>query len=339
MIARADNTGLGHQTWELYRHLNPHKTLVVDISHLKGNQLFPERYPDAKVVKGFPTVDDFAEFLDDLDVVFTCEIPYGYVLFELAEDMGVKTILQFNYEFLDYLTEPHLPKPTLFAAPSIWCYDRVPFHNKCLLPVPVATDRFATDWGRSWANRFLHVVGRPASWDRNGTVTLLGALQWVRSKIALTITCQDGSYVSRQLAARNIPENVRVRVHLGDPAHYWELYRHQDVLVLPRRYGGLCLPAQEALAAEMPVVMPNIEPNGWWCEPSWMIPAQRTGTLRVRTPVDLYTADESELAALIDRFASDPAFMEEASAAAAKRAQQLSWTALRPIYQRLLVDL
>ena len=96
LIARADNTGLGHQTWELYRHLNPHKTLVVDISHLKGNQLFPERYPDAKVVKGFPTVDDFAEFLDDLDVVFTCEIPYGYVLFELAEDMGVKTNLQCN---------------------------------------------------------------------------------------------------------------------------------------------------------------------------------------------------------------------------------------------------
>ena len=38
LIARADNTGLGMQTWEFYRAMKPEKTLVVDISAMNGNK-------------------------------------------------------------------------------------------------------------------------------------------------------------------------------------------------------------------------------------------------------------------------------------------------------------
>jgi glycosyltransferase involved in cell wall biosynthesis len=39
------------------------------------------------------------------------------------------------------------------------------------------------------------------------------------------------------------------------------MYRGQHLLVIPRRYGGLCLPALEAAAAGLAVLMPDCLPN------------------------------------------------------------------------------
>ena len=40
-----------------------------------------------------------------------------------------------------------------------------------------------------------------------------------------------------------------VNVRIGGVANYWDAYDGYDALVLPRRYGGLCLPVQEGMAA------------------------------------------------------------------------------------------
>lgn len=335
LIARADNTGLGNQTWEFARHMEPAKVLVVDLGHLKRNTLYPDRYPDATVVHGFPDAPTTTRFLDGLDVVFTCETPYSPWLFSLAPRRGVKTVLQYNYEFLD--PRPDHGMPTLLAAPSTWHYDDVDHPNKILLPVPIALDRFPPRPRPTTATHFLHVTGKPAVDDRNGTGDLLEALRMVRSEITVTITCQEPNYVQQML--RPLPANVRLSVQCADVENYWDLYRDAHALVMPRRFGGLCLPVNEALGAGMPVIMPDVSPNNDWLPREWLVPAIKTGELRVRRKLDVYSVDHRELAAAIDRFATDRTLYARAADDAATTAKSLSWDNMRPVYERAFEDL
>jgi glycosyltransferase involved in cell wall biosynthesis len=329
LIARADNTGLGTQCWEFYRAMKPAKTIVVDLSAQKGNKLYPDRYPDAEIVKDFPTAEDFTAFLDGLDALFTCEIPYGYELFRLADEAGVKTVLQYNFEFLDYLKRPHLPTPTLFAAPSPWRFEDVPYANKRLLPVPIATDRFNPTSKSGPAKHFLHIAGTPAVHDRNGTADLLKALRYVQSDITVTIKCQAPRYVPTLLQRHQIPQNVTLIVDHSEVVNYWDNYTG-DVLILPRRFGGLCLPAQEALAAGMPVVMPSISPNEW-LPADWLVPATLAGRFMTRTMIDLYTVDHRALAVKIEQLATDPAFYSAGDDQARSLAHELNRESQKPV--------
>ncbi|MFC9432713.1 glycosyltransferase [Nocardia sp. NPDC057030] len=338
LIARADNRGLGIQLWEAYRHLGPHKTMVVDCRSRAPLPLHLERFPDATVVHGIPTISDCREFLRDLDIVFTAETPYNPQLFAEADRRGVKTVLQYNFELLGHLQQPGLPAPTLFAAPSLWRYDDVRFANKQYLPVPIATDRFPAVARRGPAERFLHIVGRPAVHDRNGTPDLLDALRYVRSPITLTIKCQDPHYVPHLLTTRTIPRHIDLIVDNGDVDHYWDNYTGADVLLMPRRFGGLCLPAQEALGAGMPVVMPAIDPNTW-LDPDWLVPARACGSFMAKARIELYSVDPKALAHTIDRFATDAVFYAGAEARARDHAKRLSWDSLKPVYDHTFAHL
>ncbi|WP_280365923.1 glycosyltransferase [Nocardia wallacei] len=336
LIARAENTGLGIQTWEFHRHMQPAKTLVVQPD--RGRVQFPERFPRATFIQGFPHRRHLEEFVDGLDVVFTAETPYNYDLFTVAHAAGVATVLQYNFEFLDYLQRRDLPRPDVLAAPSVWHYNDADadglFPRKVFLPVPIALDRFPPRHRLTAATRFLHIVGRPAIHDRNGTGDLLTALAHVRSHITLTIRSQDPEYVSKLLRTKRLPSNVRVE--LGrEVENYWDAYLGHDVLVMPRRFGGLCLPAQESLGAGMPVIMPDISPNETMCAREWLVPVRRTGEFRARSMIDLYTVDHRALAAKIDQFATDLAFFRTSQDAARALADDLSWQRRRPDYVEL----
>src|SRR6185369_2430861 len=116
LIARADNSGLGMQTWEFFRHMKPDRTMVVDISKFNQNRQYPERYANddnVVTVKGFP--DDWIVdvFLKDLDVVFIAEAAYNPYLYIRAKELGVKTAVQYNYEFMDWLINPNYTKPDM----------------------------------------------------------------------------------------------------------------------------------------------------------------------------------------------------------------------------------
>ena len=103
--ARMDNSGLGMQTWEFYNHMKPAKTLVVDISMMekvpeRRLKQYPERYPEnATIIYGFPNEQDIRQFLTGLDVVFIAESSYNMSFYQIARQMGVKTAVQYNYEF------------------------------------------------------------------------------------------------------------------------------------------------------------------------------------------------------------------------------------------------
>lgn len=327
LIARMDNTGLGVQSQEFYNHI-PCKVLAIDSSAL-GNypvlKPYPERFPGAMIHKlqrgKHITEAEIQEFIKDIDVLFCMETPYNYRFFSACAEKGVKTILQLNYEFLEYPNE-HIPNPDLFAAPSLWNFDDVP-KNKLYLPVPVNTNRFNPVRSE---RTFIHIAGRPAIHDRNGTQVLLNALQHVTEKIKVIIRAPQ------TLNARSPRKNVELIVDNKCRHNYWDGYTG-GVLVMPRKYGGLCLPVNEALAAEMPVIAPDISPNNLWLPKEWLTKAHMSLKLHARKPIDVYEPDPRALAAKIDQFCN-PDFYHESVEKAKALKETISWDNLLPLYHQ-----
>lgn len=333
LMARADNTGLGVQTHDFYKHMKPDKTMVVDISVLNGNKQFLERYPDADIVtEGFPNRQEIDEFLRGLDILFTCETPYNYYVFQKARDMGVKTVLQYNWEFLDYLQRHNLPHPDLFAAPSLWHFDELPFDNKAYLPVPVDTDKFEFVQ-RDYAKSFLHIAGIPAVNDRNGTETVIAALEHIKSDAEIIIRSQDESFINDYIKPAT-QKYKQVKLHSEDLEDNAQVYDEGDVMLMPRRYGGLCLPMNEAIAKGMPVIMTDIEPNNRILQEDWLIPAEKTGEFMTRTMIDIYSGDPKKLAERIDWFVEMGSMFAFHNRAAQSMREGMSWENLSKRYMR-----
>ena len=331
LIARADNRGLGQQTWAAYRNLQPAKTMVVDCPSAQPLQMHYDRYPDATIIKGLPGSYDIEQFLDGIDCLYTAETGYSHQIWDIANNMGVRTVLHANYEFLD----PH-DHPTVWAAPSLWNIDRWPA-GTIELPVPIETDRLTPEKHGHTAKRFLHIVGRPAIHDRNGTLDLLLSLQHVTATIAVTIKCQQPGWVGALINDHSIrtPGNVTLTIDSGDTEHYWDNYRGYDALILPRRFGGLCLPANEAIGAGIPVIMPNIDPNNTWLPAAWLIQAEMAGDFIAKQHILYYRSDIAALAAKIDQLAIDEDFYGHSLWKASELRTCFSWETLKPRYEEI----
>lgn len=334
LIARADHRGLGQQTRAVFEQLHPAKTMVVNCPSAHPLPLHLEYFPGATVVNRIPTDQDCHDFLrEGIDVVYSAETFYNPNLPDIARQYGVKTVLHINREFLD-----RKDRPDLWAAPSWWHFDEIP-DPKIFLPVPIDLSKYPPQPPRDTATRFLHVIGRPAIHDRNGTADLLDALAYVPTPIELTIRCQDEHYVSGLLASRRIPRHIHLNVHTGDVPNHADLYTGQDVLVLPRRFGGLCLPANEALGAGLPVVMPDISPNNTWLPAEWLVPAESRASFMAKTRVEVFSADHRALASTIYQFARDRTYFATSQDTARRMAKELSWDALKPAYEHALKEL
>jgi glycosyltransferase involved in cell wall biosynthesis len=332
LLAYSTNTGLGIQTQEFAQHMRPERVLLVDISRLNHVKQYPQRFAGFEIVPclGFPTRQHIARFIRALDVVFVCETPLNYDLFNMCRAAGVKTVLQPNHEFNDYYQRPHLPLPDLFALPSLWHYDDLPFGNKCYLPVPVATEKLHQHEGGQF-RRFLHTVGRPAVHDRNGTRETIEAFKMLRCEEAtLTIRVQGGGDEYRALAGGD----GRITIDSSDLEHYWQAYQGFDCLVLPRKFGGLCLPMQEALGSGIPVIMTDVSPNDQVLPAEWLVPAVKTGAFMTRSMIDIHTADIAALTARLEWLCSlGPRSARAAFQLARALGARLSWEALEPQYR------
>lgn len=326
-------TGLGYQTRDLHDHLHPARTLVIDLSDRKGMPAHQGWFPDAMVTPCPPSDADCRRFLDGLDVVICCETPMNYSLFTLARERGVRTILQANFEFLDYANDVSLPRPTVLALPSPWNrhrYDTGRFPNLWDLPVPTDPTRFPQR-AITEAKTFLHIAGRPAAQDRNGTYTYLEVADRCRDLEARwVLTIQQPT---QEITRRANQAGVEIITNPTDPA---DLYAEGDILILPRRYGGLCLPANEALQTGMPVVMPDIDPNNTWLPPEWMVPARPSGQFRAKTLIDVWSADPEALETLCRRLTAEPATVAAWATRAREIAAARTWDALLPTYLDML---
>lgn len=331
LLAFSTNTGLGYQTWSFYKHMNPVKTLLADISSLNGVPTHHERYPDARITKGLPSYADIEWLLNGIETLFVCETPLNYRLFSRARELGVKIVLQYNYEFLDYFNRPHLPKPDIFAAPSVWNSENVKALGEVnYLPVPVDHDlppRKITE-----CRTVFHIAGRQAMHDRNGTKLFIEAALLAKT-FKYLIYAQKLDKETKQLIEK-AQQEIDLKVIYNTP-NAMDMYSVGDVLVLPRRYGGLCLPCNEALSMGIPVVMPDIDPNNSFLEPGWLVPATKTKQFMTRTMIDLYDTDVQALADKILEF-KDNNFMEQSNKVATINGKHLSWENLKRYYEEVL---
>ena len=190
IIARSDNTGLGNQTMELVKMLNPDKILLINSQLFNNNKQHPEWYKNYNVIetrKGIPTTNEVLTFLENIDVVISCETFYNLELVDLAKKQGIKTILQYNYELFGHLAHPEWTLPDVLLAPSMWNFDIImkKFGNRTqVMHLPPPTDYTLFNQAKNinlskQHKRILHIAGKKAAKDRNGTDSILEMLKQI----------------------------------------------------------------------------------------------------------------------------------------------------------------
>lgn len=326
LIARSESRGLGTQSWEFFRHVLPSKTLLIDMARDAGYETHPEWFPGATVMPWKDELDLSAcrKWLDGLDVIYAAETYYDWRFVELARKMGVATVCHVNPEFFKHHSNDD-PHPTVWWSATTWRLEHLPVGTR-VVPMPVPLDRFpepAVDVGDPI--RWLHVQGRRAVADRNGTDCLFRALKRTRQPHDVLVLTQN----PRKAVPVRVKPNVTLRVEKG-PEDYWELYEGRDALVLPRRYGGLCLPVLEAVGAGLAVMMTDLEPQ----RSMWPIEGVKCALGRsIDTPggmISLGHTNPSVLAHAMDRWAEDPGLVRKAQGESRAFALANSWEAKLP---------
>ena len=308
IIARSDNTGLGNQTMELVKMLNPEKILLINSQFFNNNKQHPEWYKGYNVIetrKGMPKTNEIIQFLEGLDVVISCETFYSLELVDLAKKQGIKTILQYNYELFGNLVNPDWTLPDVFLAPSIWNLDVVveKFGSRTkVMHLPPPTDQSLFNKARETNlskthKRILHIAGKKAAKDRNGTDSILEMMKHSKEDYELVIKSQTPLNV--------ISKDPRVKIEIGDPDNRQDMYSGFDAMVLPRRYAGLCLPMNEALMSALPVFMTDVSPNNHILPDKWLVEANKIGEFKTKSMVNIYGANPKKLAEIIDNYISN----------------------------------
>ena len=310
LLARGDNSGIANQTEEVFRHLRPAKTLIVDLGPHNRGPFRPHRFVDPEhcetrvTFSPTPMDDEIRWLCDQIDVLYIVETNTHSGLNRHCMETGARLIVHANPELYD--ANYGEPPAELWAATS-WRLDLLPGTTR-IVPHPVATDRFCAREVTK-VERVLHVPAQ-AMLDRNGTELVDKARPRLRESFTV-----------------DVPPQVD---------NYWDLYHGADALVIPRRYAGLCLTMQEAAAAGLPIVMLDTDPNAYRTLPELRIPVTEATSHRMKGGmVDVWDADPYRVAEVIDRLA-DPEIVARASAASRAWAQEIAWTALLPVWQRLL---
>ncbi len=341
LVARCDQRGLGYLTHAAYRHLQPERTLVIRMGDDRGFVQHTDRYPGETVVTfdGHYLPEDVVRpWLRGLDVVYSAETFYDWQMVRWAKEEGVATVLHSMPEFWKHRTEP-LPWPARIWATTSWKLDIFP-PGVQVVPVPVEEDVFPlTEAGTgngfpSDPLRVVHVAGHRAAGDRNGTLQLLAAAQQVREPMVITVHCQD-SHLPR---VRALSPGVELHMVPGGQRTRPELYAGHHLMVFPRRYGGLSLPAQEALASGLGLAMSDACPNG----ATWpILPLKGRYDARQPTPcgpVRSFCTDATYLARVLELHARLPKKVAALQEAGTAWAREHSWSALAPLYRDLLAE-
>ncbi len=317
LIARSEtDRGLGVQTKAMFDNLSPDTTLVVIVPG-SGFAAHPENYPGATVTKlkshqlDEETVRDWWK---GLDVVVSVETLYDWRLVEWAKADGVRTIVHGNPEF--WMASN--PQPDVWWWPTKWRLEHLPKGMVVPVPVPERTNVAAPlDLPNLHA---LHIAGN-AMGDRNGTGIVLNAMRQVPRGVKLDVYHQTP-------IGRTHHTHIRDR---GTVENRWAMYENQHVLVLPRRYGGLCLPALEAMACGVVPMMSECSPNLDWP----IIPLQGDigRVIEMQTgPVETYEVYSNQVANALKGYASDLNRLERDRQRVSQWAADNTWDALEYVY-------
>jgi glycosyltransferase involved in cell wall biosynthesis len=311
IMVRGDHSGLGAQTRRMTQLIRPERILYIDSTpfakNTKQNFDWYDGFSGYKVV-GFPNNKEVAKFMQGLTHFICCENPHNFYFYQYAKQHNIKTFCVVNYEFCDNLAHPEYPEPDYFIMPSYWklkeMQDRYGKERVIYLPPPIDPNEFknAREVNLNRKDRqpkFLHIIGTLAAHDRNGTLDLLQALKHTQQDFSLIIKSQH------PLPKEYITNDPRVTYKIGSDPDNQSLYSDFDALILPRRYGGLCLVMNEALMSGLPVIMPNISPQSGIlhnADFATLVEAKVINQFMARVPIDIYGCDPYDLASAINRF-------------------------------------
>lgn len=338
VIAKADNSGLGIQAWEVASHLDASVLLIRDPGReRKGFPFLPDRYPETEAIEwdtltGCLPEDPVQDWLSTVDVVYAPETLYDWRIARWAEEQGVATVVHANPELWTHGGDPNLAHPTRWWSATLWRREHLHPDTRTV-PMPVAMEQFdPVDQHYDRRLRVLHVAGHVAAADRNGTRNVLDAVKFLPEGVELTVRCQD-----RRLRSHPAMRSRRLRVETGGLPNYWDGWDGYDALLLPRRYGGLCLPAGEACASGMALMMPDVSPNEMWPHVSL---GARTSNRPLRAPGGSITLGDTRPQQIVEACVTllDPEVRHQWQDAAYTWAMSHSWAFLEEWWMRELED-
>lgn len=331
IIARYDEGGLGTQTWEYARHLQPAALLMLDVPPGRGE-------PDESRYEGlaeqffwstFPLGPDdggiWRRFALACDVVLTAETYYWDEFPYVCADSGTKLVVHANPELWPFHASQTRPPFTTWV-PTDWMTKKLGHPE--VVPVPV--DRERCEWRHVETVRTMLHVSAPAFHDRNGTNLVKDALPHCRTSFTLQVAGPDIPSDPVQIG------NVTVQ-GIGSVRDYWTIYDDADALVLPRRYGGLCLPMQEAASCGLPIISLRLPPQRAWLHDPLLIQEQMV-TPRVRMkggPVNVWGCDARLLAAAMDALVAGD-HVEAGGDASDRWAESIDWKVWETRYRQML---
>lgn len=307
-VVLATEQGLGRQAKQFYEHG------VFDIALLRMHSVYTnhtEWYPNQ--------VNSFEELLDKCDTIFFLETPFDWSYIVKARDRGVKTVMFAMYECT--------PNP-MHYWPDVICGGSIMEKEEYDQPVTVINVPVPDEivWKeRKRAKIFVHNAGHGGLGGRNGTKELIEAIPMVQS---------EAKFIIRSQFPVKIPyDDPRIEVRVGD-FPYESLFSEGDVFIYPDKFGGSCLPLQEAHASGMMVMASNRHPSNTWLPTEPLIPIQGYKTERIVShPFQSAIVSPSDIAKTIDEWFDKD--ITEYSIRGKKWGEENSWKALGPIYENL----
>lgn len=325
LVARPElDRGIGIQTREMYLNLNPDFTLMVHMERTKGSTWTPGGDFAAVTPLGDHKLPmaDVERILRgaEIDALVTVETFYDPEVVNVCRALGIRTFNQMNPEFY----RAHWPQPDRWWWPTSWRTNRLP--QGTVMPVPVSWTVEAPEE----TDGLLHVIGKPAIYDRAGTYILFEALELARERHAVRIHAQLGGDKWRPHVSRTRGKHT-VRVAEENHRDRRKPYQGAAAVIMPRRYGGLSLPVLEAFGSGLAVIMPDAPPNNGWpissVEWSWgqevILPCG---------PVRMVDTNAKSLAAQLDEFARRPDKLMEARQRGLAWAKENTWERLKHLY-------
>lgn len=258
----------------------------------------------------------FDEMLDKIDEIWFFETPFDWKYLLKARERGIKTVL-----FLMYECSRLLYYPDVLVGGSIM--EKIHFGDSVkVIPVPAPKE---IKWKkRTVARTFVHNAGHGGIGGRNGTAGLVEALKYIKSPIKLIIRTQFDNIKC---------DDPRVEIRVGD-FDYESLFDEGDVFVYPDKFGGSCLPVQEAHSAGMLVMASKRLPHTEWLPNEPLIPIKGYKKEKIaEKEFDSAIVDPIDIAKSIDYWYNKD--ITEYSLAGKRWAEENSWEKLKPKYEKI----
>lgn len=308
IVCFATEQGLGRQAKDLFDNGVVSEVLVHNHSTYTNHY---EWYPNS--------VKTFDELLNKCDTIFFIETPFDWKYIVRAREKGIKTVLIAMYECTRY-PFPYFPDVVVGCSVlEAETYKNVPV---TVINAPIPN---ALKWRkRSVAKVFVHNAGHGGLGGRNGTTQLINAIPMVKS---------DAKFIIRSQFPIKLPyDDPRVEVRVGD-FPYETLFEEGDVFIYPDKFGGSCLPLQEAHASGMLVMASNRHPSNTWLPVEPLIPIRGYKKETIINPFDSAIVEPIDIANCIDFWYNKD--IKKYSLIGKKWGENNSWDVLKKEYEKL----